>query len=265
MVNKSASDEKGLVHIHFNNNNFENSLCMSGAKRIKLNKMLEDVFAVLKRVDAFCFDVDSTVIREEGIDELAKFCDKGTEVANLTSQAMSGTMTFQESLQLRLNIIQPSLAQVKDFMRTRPPTLTPGIKSLVDLLHSRKVPVYLISGGFRTIIAPIADQLKIPQDHIFANRLKFYFMGEYAGFDETQPTSRSGGKAVVIQHLKEKYGYKNLILVGDGATDLEASPPADAFIGYGGNIIRPAVKAKAKWFITDFNEISNVLVNQQNI
>ncbi|XP_050296487.1 phosphoserine phosphatase [Anthonomus grandis grandis] len=238
---------------------------MSACKRVRLAEMLEDVFAVLKRVDAVCFDVDSTVIREEGIDELAKFCGKGAEVANLTSQAMSGSMTFQEALDLRLNIIKPSLAQVKDFIKISPPTLTPGVKKLIELLHSRNIPVYLISGGFRSIIVPIADQLKIPHSHIFANRLKFYFTGEYAGFDENEPTSKSGGKGVVIQQLKAKHSFRNLILIGDGATDLEAAPPADAFIGYGGNIIRPTVKAKAKWFVTDFNEIYNVLVNLNNI
>lgn len=36
---------------------------------------------------------------------------------------------------------------------------------------------------------------------------------------------------MVVDHLKRQYGYKNLVLIGDGATDLEASPPADAFIG----------------------------------
>lgn len=55
-------------------------------------------------------------------------------------------------------------------------------------------------------------------------------VGEYAGFDETQPTSRSGGKGEVIRLLKEK-GFKTIVHVGDGSTDLEASPPADAFIG----------------------------------
>lgn len=59
----------------------------------------------------------------------------------------------------------------------------------------------------------------------------FFNLGEYAGFDENEPTSKSGGKAVVISKLKEQYGYKNVILIGDGATDLEACPPADAFIG----------------------------------
>jgi len=56
-------------------------------------------------------------------------------------------------------------------------------------------------------------------------------IGEYAGFDETQPTSKSGGKGEVIRHLKEKKGFKIIVHVGDGSTDLEASPPADAFIG----------------------------------
>lgn len=230
-----------------------------------VEKMSEQVFAILKRMDAVCLDVDSTVIREEGIDELAKFCGKGDEVAALTAQAMGGSMSFQEALHWRLNIIRPSLAQVKDFIKTSPPSLTPGIKSFVELLHSRGIPIFLISGGFSSIIAPIAQQLKIPMTQVSANRLTFYFNGEYAGFDETQPTSRSGGKGVVIQQLKETYGFKHLILIGDGMTDAEACPPADAFIGYGGNIIRPEVRAKAKWFVTDFNEISNVLVNQQTI
>lgn len=55
--------------------------------------------------------------------------------------------------------------------------------------------------------------------------------GEYAGFDKSQPTSKSGGKAEIIRCLKEKEGFKIVVHVGDGVTDLEASPPADAFIG----------------------------------
>ncbi|RZB66646.1 phosphoserine phosphatase [Asbolus verrucosus] len=221
--------------------------------------MSGEIQKILRKADGVCFDVDSTVIQEEGIDELAKFCNKGTEVANLTAKAMTGSMTFQESLKLRLNIIQPTLNQIRDFVKTSPPTLTPGIKKLTNLLHSRNVPVYLISGGFRCIITPIATQLNIPHENVFGNRLKFYYTGEYAGFDENEPTSKSGGKAVVINLLKDRHNYENVVLIGDGATDLEAAPPADAFIGYGGNVIRPTVQAKAKWFVTDFNEIIEAL------
>lgn len=45
--------------------------------------MTAETQKILRKADAICFDVDSTVIQEEGIDELAKFCNKGTEVANL--------------------------------------------------------------------------------------------------------------------------------------------------------------------------------------
>lgn len=83
---------------------------------------------IIKRSQVVCFDVDSTVIREEGIDELAKFCGKGQEVARLTKEAMKGSMTFQEALRLRLNIIRPSQKQIRDFLKAHPSTLSPGIK-----------------------------------------------------------------------------------------------------------------------------------------
>lgn len=57
------------------------------------------------------------------------------------------------------------------------------------------------------------------------------FLGEYAGFDENEPTSKTGGKGEVIRRLKEDKGFKTIVHVGDGATDLEACPPASAFIG----------------------------------
>lgn len=50
--------------------------------------------------------------------------------------------------------------------------------------------------------------------------------GEFAGYDETQPTAESGGKGRVICMLKEKYGFEKVVMIGDGATDLEACPPA---------------------------------------
>ena len=50
--------------------------------------------------------------------------------------------------------------------------------------------------------------------------------GEYAGFDESQPSAESGGKGRVINMLKEQYGFKDVVMIGDGATDLEACPPA---------------------------------------
>ncbi|CAH2048754.1 unnamed protein product, partial [Iphiclides podalirius] len=219
----------------------------------------QSVQELFRTVDCVCFDVDSTVIRDEGIDELAKFCGKGDEVKRLTAEAMGGTMTFQEALKKRLDIIRPSVSQIRQFIEAYPINLTPGIAQLVKTLQDRGVAVYLVSGGFRCLIDPVAELLEIPLTHVYANRIKFFFNGEYAGFDENEPTSRSGGKGLVIRRLKEQYGYQRLVMIGDGATDAEASPPADAFIGFGGNVVREEVKKRALWYVTDFQELINCL------
>lgn len=52
-------------------------------------------------------------------------------------------------------------------------------RQLVDVLHQRSVPVYLISGGLRGVITPVALELNIPLQNIYANRLKFFFNGKW--------------------------------------------------------------------------------------
>ncbi|XP_020380200.1 phosphoserine phosphatase isoform X1 [Rhincodon typus] len=216
---------------------------------------LAETKAVLCSADAVCFDVDSTVIKEEGIDELATFCGVGNEVAEITGNAMRGTVSFKKALTERLSIIQPSREQVNKLLTDHPPCLTEGIKELVGQLQQRGVEVFLISGGFRSLVDRLATEINVPLANVYANKLKFYFNGDYAGFDETQPTAESGGKGRIIARLKEERGFKKVVMIGDGATDLEAWPPADAFIGFGGNVVRQQVKEKAKWFVTSFKEI----------
>lgn len=221
----------------------------------------EETQSIWCEADAVCFDVDSTVCTDEAIDELANYCGVGRQVAECTKAAMGGAMSFRTALTRRLNIIRPSRDQLASFMIDHPPNLTPGVRELVQLLQSRNVPIYLISGGFQSVIECAAEELEIPTSHIHANRLRFFMNGEYAGFDETQPTSESGGKAAVIKRLKDKCGYRKLVMIGDGATDLEACPPADAFIGFGGNVVREKVQTKAKWYVTDFEELISTLEN----
>ncbi|KAG5309475.1 PREDICTED: phosphoserine phosphatase [Acromyrmex echinatior] len=232
-------------------------VCQS--RRVDKMTSPNEIRDIWRTADAVTLDVDSTVIIEEAIDELASFCGKGKQITELTKQAMQGDMTFQQSLSIRLGIINPSLTQVKDFLSTHQPSLTTGIKELVSTLQARGKQVFLVSGGFRCLITPVAAKLNIPPENIYANKLKFYFTGEYAGFDETQPTSKSGGKGEVIRHLKEEKGFKIVVHVGDGSTDLEASPPADAFIGFGGNVIRENVKSRAQWFVTNFDDLAKCL------
>lgn len=215
----------------------------------------------IRAAQCFAFDVDSTVITSEGIDELAAFAGKKVEVAALTSQAMGGSMPFDKALDSRLRIISPTRAMLDAFLQQHPPAFTPGVQAVIAALQARGTHVYLVSGGFTQMIYPIAASLGIHRERVFANTILFHPEGEgaYLGFDTSAPTSRDGGKAEVMRLLKARHGYAPLVMVGDGATDLQARPPADLFLGYGGIAVREAVKRGADWFFTDFAELKQLL------
>lgn len=216
-----------------------------------------DVLEIWRNADMVCFDVDSTVCLDEGIDELADFCGAGQAVAEWTTKAMSGSVPFEEALAARLSLFNPSLSQVEDFLAKRPPRISPRIAELIKKLKANSTDIYLVSGGFRQMIKPVALQLGIPPENIFANQLLFGSSGEFLGFDTAEPTSRSGGKATAVQHIRKIHDYKTLVMIGDGATDLEARKPggADIFICYAGVQLRAAVAAKADWLVFNFQEL----------
>ncbi|KAJ1263300.1 hypothetical protein BS78_09G173000 [Paspalum vaginatum] len=217
----------------------------------------EGVVETWRNANAVCFDVDSTAILDEGIDELADFCGAGEAVAKWTAKAMTGAVPFEEALAARLSLIKPCLSQVQECLKKRPPRISPGMADLIKKLETNNTAVFLVSGGFRQMIKPVAFELGLPPENIFANQLLFGNSGEYAGFDPTEPTSHSGGKAKAVQHIKKNYGYKTVVMIGDGATDLEARQPggADLFICYAGVQMREQVAAEADWVVFDFLEL----------
>jgi phosphoserine phosphatase len=215
------------------------------------------VAAAIRAAQAVAFDVDSTVITTEGIDELATYLGKGAAVAALTRAAMGGAVPFRDALAARLALLAPSRGAVDAFVAAHAPALTPGLAALVAALQARGTAVYLVSGGFTQMILPVADALRVPRARVHANTLLFdAATGAFAGFDEAAPTSRDGGKAAVLRALKAAHGYAPLIMVGDGATDLQARPPADAFVGYGGVVEREVVRKGADWFVKDWAEFT---------
>jgi len=223
------------------------------------NKEQERAKAVWREADAVCFDVDSTVIQDEGLDQIAEFCGVGDEVKAMTRNAMGGDLTFRKALADRLELIKPRRQQIETILSIPGLIrLTDGMKELVDELKARNIDVYLISGGFHELIDPIAKMLDIPLSNVHANRLVYYFDGRYAGFDHSCPTSESGGKPRVINKLKNSKNYQKVVMIGDGMTDMECQKPkgpADAFIGFGGNVTRPKVKQNADWFVDNFDEL----------
>jgi phosphoserine phosphatase len=264
MVNRVYISQTGLTRKTYSSNNIAASvqpLQASALDRFDNTIPSKEVLDIWRNAEAVCFDVDSTVCIDEGIDELAEFCGAGKAVAEWTARAMSGSVPFEEALAARLSLFNPSLSQLQDFLDKRPPRISPRIDELVKKLKDNGTDVYLISGGFRQMINPVASILGIPLENIFANQLLFESSGEFLGFDEKELTSRSGGKAVAVEQIRKAQGYKGLVMIGDGATDLEArrAGGADMFICYGGVQLREAVAAKADWLVFNFRELINSL------
>eukprot|EP00775_Hariotina_reticulata_P012443 gene12443-12580_t len=184
---------------------------------------------------------------DESIDEIAAFLGVGEQVAAMTAQAMGGSVKFEDALAARLNVMSLSRHKLDEFIAGHPAQLTKGIPELVRKLQAQGKAVFLVSGGFRQIIHPIAESLDIPvPDNVHANNLLFNDDGSYAGFDSNEFTSRSGGKAEAVRQIK---------------VHLEARQPgaADVFIGYGGVVERLNIAAKADWYLYSIQPLIDAL------
>jgi phosphoserine phosphatase len=172
---------------------------------------------------------------------------------------MEGNIKFEDALAARLGIIQPSKEAIAACLTNHPFRLSPGIDRLIDTLNKNGTDVFLVSGGFRIMIEPIAKSLCVAKSNIIANTILFDQDGNYSGFDRSEPTSKDMGKPEAIKRIKQHHGYETIVMVGDGATDAQAKPPADAFIGFGGVVVREAVKNKACWYVFEFDSMTEVL------
>lgn len=132
-----------------------------------------DALAVLRCSKAVCFDVDSTVITVEGIDEFAAFAGKKAEVAALTARAMGGSVPFEDALAARLALIKPTREMLDRFVAEHAFEFTDGVQEFMTHLRKRGTEVFLVSGGFTQMIWPVADRLGIPRGNVFANTVLF--------------------------------------------------------------------------------------------
>ena len=176
---------------------------------------------------------------------------------------MEGEMTFTQSLQERLRIIQPTRDLVEQIAQEAQSfQLTPGALELVQLLQKQGKTVYVISGGFEQLILPLTNSLGIPSSQVFANLLVFDEEGRYVSFED-RPTARSGGKLEVIRTIKQQSPSAGVVHIGDGATDLEVKEEVDLFIGFGGNVTRDLVRDQADCFVKEFRTLHSALLSSE--
>jgi phosphoserine phosphatase len=182
-------------------------------------------------------DVDSTLIAQEVVDLLADAGGVGTEVAAITAAAMRGELDFAGSLTRRVALLEGLPEAVLGEVRSRI-TLTDGVPQLVAAVHDAGGAIAAVSGGFRQVLDPLADELGL--DRREANDLEIV---------DGRLTGRVRGRIVDAGVKRERLlawagelDASRTIAVGDGANDLLMMSAATLSVAFDA---KPAVRAAA--------------------
>ncbi len=189
---------------------------------------------------AVLFDCDSTLSRIEGIEELG--VTHAAEFARLTRAAMEGLLPLEAVYARRLALAAPTRQAVTAVGRRYVEECLPHAVELVEALRFLSKHVAIVSGGVLPAVRALGAHLRFAQADVHAVDLFFDAGGAFAGFDETSPLARAGGKLDVVRAIAPD---GTACLVGDGATDLEAAPACARFIAFGGVARRERVFAAA--------------------
>ncbi|EEH34887.1 phosphoserine phosphatase [Paracoccidioides lutzii Pb01] len=179
----------------------------------------ESVFRRHKRLAVF--DMDSTLIQQEVIDEIARFIGAEKEVSDITARAMSGQLDFAESLKARVRLLKGVPADV--FEKLKPIiTIAPGARELCRGLKTLGLKLAVLSGGFQPLADWLAGELGL--DYAFANHLEIDPKTQTltGNLVPEHPIIDAVRKRNLLRTLAEENGIaiKQTLAIGDGANDL---------------------------------------------
>lgn len=188
------------------------------------------------------FDCDSTLCAIEGIEVLG--AAHHDEIARLTESAMHGRIPLEDAYAHRLALARPARRDLDALAEQYVASLVPDARAVVSALVAEEIDVRIVSGGLRPAVLAVARELGVPEERVSSVDVRFDDDGAYAGFDSRSPLARSGGKRAVIEAWVPAVP-RPAMLVGDGATDLEARPAVDAFVAFAGVVRRKDVVDRA--------------------
>lgn len=190
-------------------------LLLSSQYNIDIAVQEDNVYRRNRRL--VCFDMDSTLIEQEVIDELARAAGVGTQVAEITERAMQGELDFQQSFRARVALLKGlDIGVLSDIAQNL--TITDGAERLIATLKSLGYRTVILSGGFQYFAEHLQRKLGI--DEVYANSLPVQD-GKVTGEVSGQIVD-GARKAQLLQQLADQMGIstEQVIAVGDGANDL---------------------------------------------
>jgi phosphoserine phosphatase len=193
-----------------------------------------------RRKKLFLADMDSTMIGQECIDELADFAGLKAHVAAITERAMRGEIEFESALRERVGLLKGLPVGVVDEVLAKRITPTPGGRELVMTMRAHGAHTCLISGGFTLFTAAVAAALGFQENR--GNEL-LVENGKLSG-KVAEPILGRAAKLATLNELREAFDLDDLdtLVVGDGANDLGMIQRAGLGVAYHA---KPAVAAAA--------------------
>ena len=212
---------------------------MSQEMAVDFSFQHDDMYRRMRRL--ICFDMDSTLIQTECIDELAKRAGVGDKVSEITARAMHGEIDFKESFKERVALLKGLDASVmKDIAENMP--ITEGTDRLMSVLKTCGYKIAILSGGFTYFGEYLRKKYGI--DYVYANELEIgddgKLTGRYVG--DIVDGQRKAELLKLIAQV-ERVNLAQTIAVGDGANDLPMIGEAGLGIAFHA---KPRVVANAK-------------------
>ena len=191
--------------------------CLKLSTNLSIDIAVQEDNAYRRNRRLVCFDMDSTLIEQEVIDELALEAGVGPQVAEITERAMQGELDFKQSFAARVALLKGLDTQVLEKIAARL-TITEGTERLIATLKALGYRTAILSGGFQYFAEMLQRKLGI--DEVYANQLDVVdgiVTGEVIG-----QVVDGNRKAELLRELAEKHGIslQQVIAVGDGANDL---------------------------------------------
>ena len=217
-------------------------LAYSAELGIDISFQKDDMFRRNRRL--ICFDMDSTLIKTEVIDELADRAGVGEQVRSITEKAMRGEIDFSESFEQRIALLKGLDERVMREVAENLPIMD-GAKRLMSILKKCGFKIAILSGGF----SYFGNQLKklFDVDYVYANELEIVdgkLTGKHLG--DIVDGKRKAELLKLIAQV-EKIDLEQVIAVGDGANDLPMLNLAGLGIAFHA---KPKVKANAQQSIS---------------
>jgi D-3-phosphoglycerate dehydrogenase / 2-oxoglutarate reductase len=209
----------------------------------------------------FVIDFDSTFTKVEAFDVLAEISLEGhpersarvQAIADITNQGMDGSISFRESLEKRLHLLQPEQKHIPLLVNKLRLLVSESFKRNKEFFTNFGDSIYIISNGFREFIEPVVTEYGVKAENILANEFVFDSNGKVIDFDRNNPLSANNGK---VEQLKRLNLPGDVYVIGDGYTDYEIKHAglANKFYAFTENVERGRVLEKADHIAPSLDE-----------